>query len=123
MTSHALIKRRRRKARAAHTAWDALAASTHDLGTGPLVVPGQGRIGLSHSAGLAAETVTVTHVTGRREFTHPVLVADEMHKGDHVERGARVTVSGEVPVGTLTLWSIDGNDSGRSRAIATLVVA
>ena len=122
MTGHALIKRRRRKARAAHTAWDALAASPHDLGTGPLVTPGQGRIGISHSAGLAAGTVTVTHITGRREFTHPALAADEMHKGDHVERGARVTVSG-APTGTLTLWAINTLDSGRSRAIATLVVA
>lgn len=122
MSAHALIKRLRRKARAAHTAWDALAASPHDLSTGPLVVAGQGRLGVSHSAGLAAGEVTVTHVAGRRQFTHPALAADQLHKGDHVERGARVTVSG-VPAGTLTLWAIDALSGTKSRAVATLVIS
>ncbi len=122
MTGHALIKRRRRKARAACTAFDGLASSPHDLSTGPLVTPAPGRIGLSHSAGLTAGTVTVTHVQPRRQFTHPAIAPNVVHKGDHVERDARVTVA-NVPSGTLTLWAINALDSARSRAIATLVVA
>lgn len=115
------LRRRRRKARAARTSWDPLAASPWDLGTGPLVTPAQGRLGISHSAGLAAGAVTVVHVQPRREFTHPALGADEVWKGDHVERGARVTVGG-VPVGVAALWLINPLDSGKRVLIAQLTV-
>ena len=115
-----MITHIRRKARERITAFDALVATPHDLGTGPLVLPAAARLALSHTVALSAGQVTITTVAGRRQWSHPALAADAIHRGDWAEADHRVTASG-TPLGTLTLHMVNPLD-GTLAVIATLIV-
>lgn len=115
----------RRKKRKDETGWKARIAAPFDFGAtaasglsaNTLTAPSRGRLAFSHGGGLAAGAAIVH--AGARVFTCPALAADQVHRGNWVERGqlVRLERSGAAAAGTLTVYVVDAY--GRHRAIGT----
>lgn len=115
-----ILIRRRRRAREATSAFRFLISAPHDLSTGPLLMPGQGRLAMSHSAALSAGQVNIS-AEGGRQWTHRALVADAIALGNWAGENSRVTQVGS-PTGTLSLF-VQNNLDGTFAKIAQQVVA
>ena len=83
-------------------------------------MPASARLAISHSAGLSLGQVTVTIVEGRRTFSNPALLADEIHKADFGDEGTRIKQVG-APAGTFRLFHVD-ELNGVTTLIATQVI-
>jgi hypothetical protein len=108
---------RRQHERVDRKRFDALVAMPHDLETGDLDMPANGRLAVSHSVGVTEGQLSLT-VNGEDHFT-PDLTADEVWRLDYVERARAVNVETLVP-GEVTVYLVD--PFGRHLPIATRIV-